>query len=141
MIVVVGGQARKVGKTTVMCRIISATKELGWTAVKLTSHRHGGSRAHQGDTERYMEAGAARGALIHSPDDLPGAANLIIESNAVLDTLTPDLFVFVVDPSNPQWKDSARRVFPRADIVVDGGISDGRIDEIVAAVGRCSTWN
>jgi hypothetical protein len=88
-----------------------------------------------------MEAGAARAALIHSPDDLPGAANLIIESNAVLDTLTPDLFVFVVDPSNPEWKDSARRVFPRADIVVDGGISDGRIDEVVAALHRCSTWN
>jgi hypothetical protein len=141
MIVVVGGQARKVGKTTVMCEIIRATKELGWTAVKLTPHPHAESGNHGGDTARYIEAGAARAELIQSSDELPRADNLIVESNAVLDNLTPDIFVFVVDPANPEWKDSARRVFPRADFVVERALPDGRIRQIVASLARCSTWN
>ena len=41
MIVVVGGHSRNIGKTTVAASIIEATREAGWTAVKVTQHGHG----------------------------------------------------------------------------------------------------
>ncbi|MEP7366824.1 MAG: hypothetical protein ABI972_26495 [Acidobacteriota bacterium] len=41
MIVVVGGHSRNIGKTTVAASIIAATREAGWTAVKVTQHGHG----------------------------------------------------------------------------------------------------
>lgn len=41
MLVAVGGHSRNVGKTSVMCGIIAATRELGWVAVKITQHGHG----------------------------------------------------------------------------------------------------
>jgi hypothetical protein len=81
--VVIGGQARKVGKTAVMCGLIRSLAELGWTAVKITQHRHesarGDSHEHageidedtfvlteekdprgHGDTCRFLAAGARR---------------------------------------------------------------------------------
>jgi hypothetical protein len=82
-IVVIGGQARKVGKTSVMAAVIRATRRLDWTAVKVSTHQ--GSTPHAGrsvechggldlpyllteekvaspltDTGRYLAAGARR---------------------------------------------------------------------------------
>ena len=37
-VVVVGGQSRKVGKTSVVCGLIAALPEMRWTAIKLTQH-------------------------------------------------------------------------------------------------------
>ncbi len=37
----IGGNSRSVGKTSLAARIISATQELGWTAVKITQFGHG----------------------------------------------------------------------------------------------------
>ncbi|MBI3695702.1 MAG: hypothetical protein HY238_12800 [Acidobacteria bacterium] len=39
-LVVVGGHARDIGKTSVAASIIAATRDLGWTAVKLTQYGH-----------------------------------------------------------------------------------------------------
>lgn len=39
--VAIGGNSRSVGKTSLAASIISATKELGWTAVKITQFGHG----------------------------------------------------------------------------------------------------
>ncbi len=39
-IVVVGGHSRNIGKTAVAAAIIQATRELGWTAIKLTQYGH-----------------------------------------------------------------------------------------------------
>jgi hypothetical protein len=39
-LVVVGGHSRNIGKTSVAASIISATRELGWTALKLTQYGH-----------------------------------------------------------------------------------------------------
>jgi hypothetical protein len=121
VIVVVGGQARKAGKTRAMCDIIAATRDVRWTAVKISPHEHHATGA--GDTQRYLGAGAAAACLITPGEPLPAAANLIVESNAVMETLRPDLFVFVADDDRSEWKDSARRVFPLADIVVQGRIT------------------
>lgn len=40
-IVVIGGHTRNIGKTSVVCRLISAFPECGWTAVKITQFGHG----------------------------------------------------------------------------------------------------
>jgi molybdopterin-guanine dinucleotide biosynthesis protein len=40
-IVIIGGHTRNIGKTSVMCRLISAFPECGWTAVKITQFGHG----------------------------------------------------------------------------------------------------
>ena len=120
MIVVVGGQARNVGKTTVMCEIIAATQSLGWVAVKLTTHVHDASAyARATDTERYVAAGAREALLLDCASDLPVAANLIVESNAVVKELKPDLFVFVTDSTSAEWKASAVEVVSAADVVVE----------------------
>ena len=39
-LVVVGGHSRNIGKTSVAAAIIAATRELGWTALKLTQFGH-----------------------------------------------------------------------------------------------------
>jgi hypothetical protein len=131
MIVVVGGQARKVGKTRAMCDIIAATRELAWTAAKISAHGHGAPEpGHLTDTERYLAAGAAEAMLLHSPAELPTARNLIIESNAAMDALKPDLFVFVTDSTSPEWKESARFVRRRADIQVDRRIDAATLRRI-----------
>jgi hypothetical protein len=41
VLVVVGGHSRNIGKTSVVCGIIRATRELGWTAIKSTQYGHG----------------------------------------------------------------------------------------------------
>lgn len=82
-IVVIAGQARKVGKTSVMAGLIRATRQLNWSAVKISTHQGsalhaGGAVGSQGkrdlpitlaedkeaspftDTGRYLAAGARR---------------------------------------------------------------------------------
>lgn len=119
MIVVVGGQARKVGKTQAVCDIISATPHAGWVAVKISPHRHGPAGPTP-DTERFLRAGAREAHLTDGA--IPAGDNVIVESNSVLESLTPDLVVFVVDPANPDWKHSASAAADRADFVVEGRI-------------------
>jgi hypothetical protein len=110
-IIVVGGSGRGVGKTALVCGLITALTEFRWTAVKITSHNHGKSEAiweetepaaGQGtDTARYLAAGARRALLITAPepclplDQLQNAlghdANVIFESNRIVNHLEPDL--------------------------------------------------
>lgn len=132
MTVVVGGQARKVGKTTAVCEIIAATREAQWTAVKITADAHGADLTQpviheeinpgpDTDTARYLAAGAARALWIrarHAADlarVLPQTGNIIYESNAITEVLTPDLFVFI---QGKGWKESAASI-DRADYIVD----------------------
>lgn len=83
-LVVVGGHSRNIGKTSVAASVIAATRELGWTALKLTQFGHnvcsqdGGAcecvvtdslhpysitreenAAGRSDTSRFLAAGAA----------------------------------------------------------------------------------
>ena len=132
MILVVGGSGRKVGKTTVACEIISATREAHWTAIKVTPHVH--ERTLHGDTERYLEAGAAKALLIGGNEtlDLP-KGNILIESNSILDLIEPDLFVFV--DGGGEWKCSASRVAGKAQFVVRAHASEEVIDRVRAIIG------
>jgi hypothetical protein len=95
-LVVVGGHARKAGKTLVVSGIIRGLKSLDWTAVKITPHFHGFESIKKsgavlpakqgfllteerdplarGDTGRYLAAGAKRALLLRvQPGSLPEA--------------------------------------------------------------------
>ncbi len=122
-LVVVGGHSRRVGKTCVMEAILRATPRLAWHALKISGHHHRetatGVPAMAGQTARYLAAGAASADLLSLSDaDFPQATtaldsllgegrHLLVESNRIVRHLRPDLVLFVVDPSNSDWKQSS----------------------------------
>ena len=86
-IVVVGGHSRNIGKTSVVCRLISAFPECAWTAVKITQFGptvyspkpsacetadqsmtiiEERSAANRTDSSRYLAAGAARSLWVRT---------------------------------------------------------------------------
>src|SRR5258708_9441206 len=91
-VVVVGGQSRDVGKTSVVAGIVAALPHLNWTAVKITQHGHGicsqsgepcacsitapdcpyaideeHDAAGRSDTSRFLPAGARRWRWVPPP--------------------------------------------------------------------------
>jgi len=91
-VVVVGGQSRDVGKTSVVAGIVAALPHLLWTAVKITQHGHGicsssgepcacsitvpdcpyaideeHDAAGRSDTSRFLRAGAKRVLWVRTP--------------------------------------------------------------------------
>ncbi len=151
--VVVAGQARKVGKTSVMAALIRALHPLSWTAVKISRHRGRiphlarvpGHRVAQKlgfllteettasgpcDTGRFLAAGAKRALWLRVrsetfPDGLGALWQavknekwIMIESNSILDHLTPTLCLLVLDNSQRAFKTTARRLLPRADAII-----------------------
>jgi len=140
-VVVVAGQTRGVGKTSVLCGLMAAMPEWEWTAVKVSAHGHSeavevreemstGSRK---DSERYLAAGAVRSFYISVPPDglwramprlldvLAEAGNAMVESASVLEYLRPELVLAVVDPMAAEVKESLQRCFERIDAVVMTG--------------------
>src|ERR1700733_925136 len=109
-IVVIGGQAKDIGKTSVICGLIAAMPERHWTAIKVSRHGHGAEGLEERDAttgtdcSRYRGAGAARAFWISTDEDqlaeampyihaaMMGAENVILESNGVLEFLQPDLY-------------------------------------------------
>jgi hypothetical protein len=149
-ILVVGGHARNVGKTSLVVDLIRAFPEANWTAVKITQHSHGldpeegqslihppdlqpsllaeeHDRLGRTDTARYLAAGAARSLLLRIKnsqmrDAIPllvsaieEAKYAILESNAVIQFLSPALYLVVLDPAQKDFKISARIALDRAD--------------------------
>ncbi len=144
MLIAVGGHSRGIGKTSVAAGLIRALPEFRWTAIKITRHGHGerdGTLIEEhdplgpGDSSRYLAAGAARAFLLRAPagrlgDALPAlgealaaSGNAIVESNRILEILTPDLYLVVLDFSVPDFKESARRNLCRASafVLIDRG--------------------
>ena len=145
-LIVVGGQSRKVGKSTVVVELIRALKERHWTAIKISGHRHD---ADQGrvlisqetdavghvDTGRFLQAGAKRVFWVRGGEGgleqamprirqiIAEGSDIIIESNSVMRFVEPDLYLLVLDPAVEDFKDSARDFLPRvsAFIVNTGG--------------------
>ena len=95
--------------------------------VAVTSERDAASGA---DSSRFLSAGAARSfwvrtrigqlsqAMPRVRDLIDSSENAILESNSVLDFLTPDLYLTVLSPSIADFKASARRLLARADAVL-----------------------
>jgi hypothetical protein len=124
MRIVVGGESRKAGKTAVVCRIVAAFPEAGWTAVKITPHAHGATgaawtleeEATAGDTLRYREAGAKRTLLYCGEveaglpallEELSKARNWIVETTSAAALIPYDLAILVEAPQGAEMKESA----------------------------------
>ena len=142
MLIVIGGHSRNIGKTSTTAAIIRSTLHCRWVAVKISAHRHGSRagipfvlteerrRDACSDSSRFLAAGAARSFWLRAADQHLAAAipalvglqrlapNIIVESNRVLDHLTPDLYIPVLDYTVDDFKESARRFFCHADAYV-----------------------
>lgn len=87
-------------------------------------------RSERTDTSRFLVAGAARSLWLRTPqgelaggmpllrEALQGAENVILESNAILQLLRPELYMVVLDASQNDFKATARRYLDRADAYV-----------------------
>ena len=158
-VVVVGGGSRGVGKTALLCGVIGALPEMQWIAVKIAGHEHGlelpvweESVPGEGtDTARYLAAGARRAFLLTAADGseikvalggfwdrVERNANLLIESNRVLEIVRPDLCLMVQsDADIAEAKASFDNVSGLADAVIIPGTAnefrDGAQPEFVLA--------
>ena len=152
-IVVIGGQSRSVGKTSVVAGLIARLPELHWTAFKITQYGHGFCTADGQpcqcqtadscvsvtaerdpstgtDSARFLAAGAVRSLWVRTrigmlaeampriQEELARSRNAILESNSILEYLEPDLYLTVLDPAVPDFKDSARRLLHRTHAVL-----------------------
>ena len=96
------------------------------------------------DTGRFLAAGAARSFWLRVPSgELPHAAgmvkkilaqgeNVIVESNSVVELVTPDVFLMLLDFSCEDFKASSLRLLDRADgfVVIDRGINAPLWEEV-----------
>jgi len=101
-----------------------ATGDHSWA---ITEERN---RSGDSDTSRFLAAGAVQvfwarteqGRLAEAMptlrERLQHARNVIIESNSILKFLRPDLYITVLDPATPDFKNSAREFLDRADAVI-----------------------
>jgi hypothetical protein len=88
------------------------------------------SRSGNSDSSRFLAAGAHRALWVETKErriqdalpalaaELADAGHAIIESDALMRFWKPSLFVMVLDPSNPDFKDSARENLELADAFV-----------------------
>ncbi len=118
MIIVVGGSGRKVGKTSLVERLIRAFPEARWLAVKISGHAHGVtgwelSRQEAPDpgtdSGRFLAAGAREAWWLRAePDRLAEAVprlrevmapfeNVILESNSIAGLVRSDIYLFVAN--------------------------------------------
>jgi molybdopterin-guanine dinucleotide biosynthesis protein len=114
-LVVVGGHSRNIGKTSVVSSLIAHTRDLNWTAFKITQHDHGFFTADGApcgcqtgdpaiaisaelrpdtgsDTARFLAAGAVRAFLVQTrqgmlAEAMPGIREeLAAAENAILES-------------------------------------------------------
>jgi len=142
-IIVVGGHSRNVGKTSVVTGLISAFPQCSWTAIKISSHRHGGvfkreigeiyeekDPAGSTDTSRFLTAGASRSLWARIGEDnvdsvlkelipiLQTGPFVIIESNHILKFIHADLHILVLRCDVEEFKSSAKKILKQADALV-----------------------
>jgi hypothetical protein len=101
-----------------------ATSDHSW-AISEEKNRDGDS-----DTSRFLAAGAARVWWVRTEQGrlaeampavrakLAGAENVIFESNSVLKFVRPELYLTVLDPGNPDFKNSAREFLDLTSAVI-----------------------
>jgi hypothetical protein len=142
LLLVVGGHSRRVGKTRLIEAVLRAHAHEDWTAIKISAHRHAPegtsvppveesfARSYSTQTGRFLLAGGRRAFLVRAPEpSMPEAvalvtalrsagSHVIVESNRIARHLLPDLLLFVVDPFNADWKQSAAACLAKADAIV-----------------------
>ncbi len=101
-----------------------ATGDHAWAVTAETD------RSGQSDTSRFLVAGARKVWWVRSQQGslaeamprvrqiLADAENAIIESNSVIKFVKPDLYITILNPSTPDFKESAREFLDRADAVI-----------------------
>ena len=101
-----------------------ATSDHSWA---ITEERN---RSGDSDTSRFLASGATQVFWVRTEQGrlaeamptlrlrLQNARNVIIESNSILKFLRPDLYITVLDPLTPDFKNSAREFLDRADAVI-----------------------
>jgi len=139
-VVAVSGHSRKVGKTSIAEGLIVALPEYSWTALKVSSHSHSDDpskdytvieetcRDGESDTSRFLKAGALRAFWVQAERIeaaipairaiIEGTANVVIEGNSVLDFITADFLILVINRGVAEFKESARGILSRADALV-----------------------
>lgn len=138
MRIIVGGEARKCGKTTVVCRILAGFPDQRWTAVKISPHMHieGGEAWSlseddtEGDTRRYKEAGAEKAYLFCGDAEagkaalmgvLSSAENWIVETTSAARLIEHDLALLVEAGADAEIKRGAFVACERVN-ALDGGL-------------------
>ncbi len=141
--IVVGGHARKVGKTSVVAGLITALSEYQWVALKVSTHGHSKSSSVEdfviqeeknssqaSDSSRFLAAGARRSfwvqmqshamesALPQLRQILQSSPFVIIEGNNVLRHVSADIHILVVNCNVAEIKESARRLLQHPDIML-----------------------
>jgi hypothetical protein len=150
-LIVVGGHTRSIGKTQLVCDLISVFPQAHWIAGKITQYGHGvcarngkccdcapdehicalswERKPNNTDSGRFLAAGAEKSFWLRTKQgflaegmpllrsalqeavlsDKRESANVILESNTLLEFLKPSLYLMVLDSSKADFKDSARR--------------------------------
>jgi hypothetical protein len=141
-VIAVGGSNKNVGKTSLICSILTAFPHFQWTAVKLTSHDYGQATPvwedvlsgpplpddAMTDTSRFLEAGARRAFLVTiSEESLPASAmwaafgrecNVIYESNRIVEQVHADIRLAVMAGTSTGFKLSFVPFLKAADAVI-----------------------
>ena len=141
--IVVGGHARKVGKTSVAAGLIAAFSRYAWTAIKISSHKQAGDstfgtydiheesdRTGTSDTSRFLIAGASRSLWVRVGEDglesamprllqtMQSSPFVMIESNRILRYIQPDIYIMVLRYDVADFKESARETLRQAHAIV-----------------------
>jgi hypothetical protein len=122
--VLVGGEARKCGKTSLVCRILAWFPDRAWVAVKVSAHRHETPHPTGGDTARYLAAGARSATLIEATGEdaarrveewIDGAEAACVEATSTAQWLTADVRLMVrATGTLPKPASAAERFRPDA---------------------------
>lgn len=162
-LIVVGGQTKNVGKTTLICNIIAAFPKVKWTAVKFSNHAHtprhcemrrGGTgwsiwqqspTKDLNDTARFLESGADRSLLVQAENhslmdacssllqEISPATDVIVESASAAEFLHPDLLLVLLDAAQGDFKESATQQLDHAHAFVIRKADSGVARRIDAA--------
>jgi len=152
-LIVVGGQTKHVGKTTLVCEVIRHFADARWLAAKVTPHFHAQEQPvlsglgwkiceqHAAnldvDTGRYLAAGAVRSLLVSSESgslsdacaalrkEVVTSPNAIVESTSMAHLFAPDLFILVVNPEDQEIKPWVQEQLARAHAVVVSSKAQG----------------
>jgi hypothetical protein len=106
-------------------------------------------RSGESDTSRFLLAGASKVYWVRTRQGMlaeamprirtlmENAENVIFESNSLVKFIRPDLYVSVLDFSNPDFKASAREFLDRADaLIVQNTESPGWTDVSLKSIAR-----
>jgi hypothetical protein len=153
-VLVIGGSGKDVGKTSLVCAVISALAEFDWTVVKITGHDYAAgigegdevsdtglaireeTRAgEETDTARYLTAGARRALLVTRVGEgipveeirnaLGSHRNVIFESNRIVDAVKPDVCLALVGGTERKGSFTQLLRVTDAVVIVGGAEIDG----------------